>query len=266
MRKLLYLVFITIILLSVFVLPQLLIKLPQLSRSLPLSATGANSKLCLSSCSVTSSTVTIYSNQPFSIPVLVDTDNASIDGVDLMINFDHKALFLVKINLSAQVSTNLKRFTPDIKTILKGANTDGLIKLSLNTINNSFEGTATLAIFTFQPKMLGKTDIGFNFTPGPLNDTNLMRDNQDILASVINQTLTIVAPKSTPDNKAGISNNTSAKLGDLNADGIVDDQDYQILLKDFGKTGSIGFSMADIDKNGKVDIFDLNLLNKNKSK
>lgn len=47
------------------------------------------------------------------------------------------------------------------------------------------------------------------------------------------------------------------KPGDLDGDNGVDIFDYNILLTDFGKTGSIP---ADIDKSGKVDIFDYNIL------
>lgn len=53
---------------------------------------------------------------------------------------------------------------------------------------------------------------------------------------------------------------TAKKAGDLNGDGKVDIFDYNILVSDFGKTGSPGWIPADIDKNGKVDIFDYNLL------
>jgi hypothetical protein len=42
---------------------------------------------------------------------------------------------------------------------------------------------------------------------------------------------------------------------DLNADGRIDIFDYNILVSNFGKTGSFE---ADIDKNGTVDIFDYN--------
>ncbi len=47
---------------------------------------------------------------------------------------------------------------------------------------------------------------------------------------------------------------------DLNSDGKVDIFDFNILLGNFGKTGSNGFIPSDIDSNGKVDIFDFNLL------
>jgi parallel beta-helix repeat protein len=52
----------------------------------------------------------------------------------------------------------------------------------------------------------------------------------------------------------------SPKAGDLNGDGKVDIYDYNIMLADFGKTGSPGWIPADIIKDGKVDIYDYNVL------
>lgn len=51
--------------------------------------------------------------------------------------------------------------------------------------------------------------------------------------------------------------------GDINRDGRVDIFDYNLLITDFGKTGNPGFTRADIDNNGKVDIFDYNILVEN---
>jgi hypothetical protein len=45
--------------------------------------------------------------------------------------------------------------------------------------------------------------------------------------------------------------------GDLDSDGKIDLADYQLLVTNFGKTGSN--LLGDIDKNDKVDIFDYNL-------
>ena len=39
--------------------------------------------------------------------------------------------------------------------------------------------------------------------------------------------------------------------------------DYNLLVSDFGKTGTAGWLKADIDKNGEVDIFDYNILVEN---
>lgn len=49
-------------------------------------------------------------------------------------------------------------------------------------------------------------------------------------------------------------------VSDLDVDGDVDIFDYNMLLGDFGKTGTAGFVRADIVKNGIVDIFDYNIL------
>ncbi len=48
------------------------------------------------------------------------------------------------------------------------------------------------------------------------------------------------------------------KPGDLDRNGRVDIFDYNMLLGAFGKTGAPGFHPADILKNGAVDIFDYN--------
>lgn len=51
---------------------------------------------------------------------------------------------------------------------------------------------------------------------------------------------------------------TSSKPGDTDGDNDVDIFDYNILLTNFGQTGSN--NPGDIDKNGRVDIFDYNIL------
>lgn len=57
------------------------------------------------------------------------------------------------------------------------------------------------------------------------------------------------------------SQNISAS--DINADGIVNIFDYNMLLQSFGKTGAIDFDPADIIQNGVIDIYDFNELLQN---
>ncbi len=52
----------------------------------------------------------------------------------------------------------------------------------------------------------------------------------------------------------------SSPPGDLNGDGKVDSTDMTQLTSDFGKAGTPGFTPADIDANGFVNIFDYNTL------
>ena len=54
--------------------------------------------------------------------------------------------------------------------------------------------------------------------------------------------------------------NSLSGISDINGDGKVDIFDYNILVSDFGKTGVAGFVKSDINKDGKVDIFDYNIL------
>ena len=56
------------------------------------------------------------------------------------------------------------------------------------------------------------------------------------------------------------SSGRSSLEADLNNDGKVNIFDYNILVSNFGKTGTSGFISADINKDGKVDIFDYNIL------
>lgn len=48
--------------------------------------------------------------------------------------------------------------------------------------------------------------------------------------------------------------------GDLNGDNKVDADDTRLFLTDFGKNGAPGFILADISRDGRVNIFDYNLL------
>lgn len=48
--------------------------------------------------------------------------------------------------------------------------------------------------------------------------------------------------------------------GDIDQNGKVDIFDYNLLITNFNKNGAPGFSPADIDQNGRVDIFDYNIL------
>ena len=54
------------------------------------------------------------------------------------------------------------------------------------------------------------------------------------------------------------SPSASTKIGDIDGNGKIDIFDYNILLTNFGKTGTA--IQGDLDGNNKVDIFDYNIL------
>lgn len=53
---------------------------------------------------------------------------------------------------------------------------------------------------------------------------------------------------------------SSSIIGDINTDGKVDIFDYNLLVSGFGKSGLTGLSKGDLNNDGKVDIFDYNIL------
>lgn len=61
-------------------------------------------------------------------------------------------------------------------------------------------------------------------------------------------------------NNQCVAQTTAKKPGDLNDDGAVDIFDYNIMIGDFGKTGTPGFIKADLEPDGVINIFDYNLL------
>ncbi len=62
---------------------------------------------------------------------------------------------------------------------------------------------------------------------------------------------------------SGRTSCTTAKIGDLNGDNIVNLFDYNILLNNFGKTGTAGIIKGDLNKDGVINVFDYNILLRN---
>ncbi len=250
---------------SVFFLPQFLSSTMTLINRSPLSAGGANSKITLPA------NLTVSGGSSFSVPVNIDTDNASIQKVDVVIHFDRQKLTLKDINPVASDNTNLKVFTPQDKSglfdktnVLKQANHRGSVSFSASSSpSQPFSGITILAILTFVPSQIGKTDVSFVFTSGQIGDTDFLVDStHDILASVTNLVVTVEATATSiyqPEKVQG----SGGLVGDINSDGVVDKKDEQLLLQDFGKTGTPGFSKADLNNDGKVDLLDRSILYKN---
>jgi hypothetical protein len=76
--------------------------------------------------------------------------------------------------------------------------------------------------------------------------------SQPITAPIVTPSPT-TAPISTPNPSCPLGN-----LGDIDCDGRIWIFDYNILVTNFGKTGAN--IPGDLDCNGKVDIFDYNIL------
>ncbi|MBI3576601.1 hypothetical protein HY086_01005 [Candidatus Gottesmanbacteria bacterium] len=93
-----------------------------------------------------------------------------------------------------------------------------------------------------------------------------LNEERNAVSSLLPATIRIIAPTPTPTPiptatptpaKTTTPTPQPAIAGDLDRNGVVDIYDYNILVTNFGRTGT---NVADIDGNGKVDIFDYNIL------
>ncbi len=289
------LIVVIVLFLAVFTLPRFLELLISNLKKASSSAANAVPKLCLYACPPPSPAVLSEPNAQFSVPVIVDTDQANngdpIRGVDVVINFDTTYLTLTDINPSAQVSTTLRTFAPvvtndskgtfDKATVISAANSSGAIKFGAATadwnisptpaptptitITSPYSGSTTLAILTFTPKKLGSTNVSFSFTLGSTTDSNLVsaNSNSDVLAQVNNLSLTIANPTNTPVPSV----TGTCPQGDINGDCHVTLADYSILFTNFGTTGPTPLpgtcplkSKGDINCDGKISLADYSIL------
>jgi hypothetical protein len=95
-----------------------------------------------------------------------------------------------------------------------------------------------------------------------------LNETGNVVASLVPATVRILAPTPTPTPSPTPSPTPTSTPtptptpipplpGDLDRDGDVDIYDYNLLVTNFGRTGT---NVADIDGNSKVDIFDYNIL------
>ena len=140
-----------------------------------------------------------------------------------------------EINLA--IGTPIGDYTIQPNDVLKRKFTNGYIYVNMETTTRNITAPITLVLMNGGIK--GQTyQQGQTVTIPPQDALFLLKP--------------ALASTSTPT--------PTGKPGDLNGNSKVDILDYNILIADFGKTGSPGWIPADIDKNGKVDVFDYNIL------
>lgn len=120
----------------------------------------------------------------------------------------------------------------------------------------------------FSVSGLPASTYGIKYTTATQYDNNLA--DQTIFAGTLLTTNIPEAGVITVYAKSAISTTPTATLtpiptptylpGDIDRNHKIDIFDYNLLVTDFGKTGTTGFSPADLIPDGKVDIFDYNIL------
>lgn len=143
-----------------------------------------------------SSTQNVKVGDQVTVDVLLTTGQGETTGVDLAMHFDPNLLEVVDTDAATagvQVSpTKVFDFAP-ANEVTQGT---GDISLSLSQQPVSKAVSATdekIASITFKAKAAGKSDIIFNYTPGSLSDTNVIKtgDGRDLLSNIENTTITI---------------------------------------------------------------------------
>jgi hypothetical protein len=188
-------------------------------------------------------------NFDFSKKIGTTGDSGNIDGSQHALLFSNDPANRLQIVVGYRHGAGRARiptlvFSHDgINWVMKTGNNNQVFPTALNNTFNIFCNIAT--------------DENSNLTPNPSQD-----NHYDSTYSCA--TFNGVSRDSSPGNvwdsdlSIGTISFTIINPADLNADGKVDIFDYNLLVGNFGKTGSN--IVGDIDNNGKVDIFDYNIL------
>ncbi|NOY14671.1 MAG: hypothetical protein GXP43_00435 [bacterium] len=144
------------------------------------------------------------------INVLLDTAGASVSGVDVVLNYPADKLEYV----SATAGTILPQMS--IRS-----NTAGKLSLNLVTASGTYEGKGTLATITFKAKAQGDAPVTFVFVQGSTtSDSNVVSNNEDILALVSGGNYTIQAAGTTGSTSDSTGTGDTAGSGTTTSDGI----------------------------------------------
>ncbi len=138
--------------------------------------------------SISPNSRSINAGDTFSVTVNLDTQGASIDGIDLRyLNYNPSILQLQDGNSSvAGVQIAPGNLMP--MTLANSVDTSlGKITFSqVAALGNKYKGSGILATLTFKALSGGTANLTFNYTSGNTTDSNVASGGTDILSAVIN--------------------------------------------------------------------------------
>lgn len=119
-------------------------------------------------------------NQTYPVGIVIDSAGKSVDGVDVVVNFDPKKVQVVGETISP--TTMFERFP-----LNKVDNGRGQIQFSALTFNSKPE-IGIAATFRFRPLAPGAVNFTFDFTLGKTTDSNIAEHGtaKDVLGKVEN--------------------------------------------------------------------------------
>lgn len=151
--------------------------------------------------SVSPQSQTVGVGETFTVTVRLDTQGASIDGVDIRhLSFDPKLLQVIDSNPS-QPGIQIGADSLMSSTLLNSVdNATGKITFSqVVAMGSKYKGSGILATIQFIAKAPGNASLVFSFTPKSTKDTNVAANvGEDILSAVINGAYTITGKATAP--------------------------------------------------------------------
>ncbi len=148
------------------------------------------------SLSLSPASFTATAGSAVTMDILLDTAGESVDGADVYsLRFDPKVL---QVEDDDSVKSGVQ-ITPGVllpNTILnKVDNAQGTVQFSqLAAGGTTFTGTGTLATIHFNAIAAGTSAVKIDFSQGMTNDSNVAGLGTDLLASVINSSISVVVP------------------------------------------------------------------------
>ncbi len=165
--------------------------------------------------SVSPSSQSVNVGDTFSVVVNLDTQGASIDGVDLRyLNYNPGLLQLQDANASVS-GVQIAPGSLMSMTLANSVDTNfGRITFSQVTAGgNKYRGSGALVTLTFKALLAGTASIIFNHTAGATTDSNVAAGGADTLSAVVNGTYTINSPSSGGSGTGGSSSSGSSSGG-----------------------------------------------------
>lgn len=116
--------------------------------------------------SLSPSKSSVQVGEVFSVDIVLDTEGAATDGVDIRyLNFDPTLLEVQQVVPGTLYPSTQSNYFD---------NTAGIINFSqITTGGSTYNGSGTLATIEFKANASGKAEVSFNFEPGSNIDTNV---------------------------------------------------------------------------------------------
>lgn len=206
------------------------------------------------------SSATLKVGDTLNVDVMLDTQGAAIDGVDIQaLNYNPYFMQLQDMDPGTSgVQISVGTLMPN--TLANSADTtNGKIVFSQITNGGStYTGSGKLVSLTFKALVAGTAKLTFDFTQGATTDTNVASQGTDILTAVTNGQYTInnVAGQPTQTPNSGPTGGSGGVLRLINDNGtyylIIDGVRHGItnpgMLASYGFTFAMGQTATDADR------------------